>query len=146
MVIVIAHELFLALLSVQNIIKIFKTLGCLPSREVFWVVPIGSFCPKFYYYFIFILQTRKDQKWDHMKMSFDYFQIQKWMLQEVFFFLSFFCKSFYIAFYPCYVSVCKNLQKTIVLSSGPFLQVFTFTIQCICNLGWSESSPSDAIP
>ena len=33
-----------------------------------------------------------------------------------------------------YVSICKDLQKTIVLSSGPFLQVVTFRMQCICNL------------
>ena len=30
-----------------------------------------------------ILQTRMDQRRDHMKMNFDYFQIQKWMLQTV---------------------------------------------------------------
>ena len=65
--------------------------------------------------------------------------------KQVFFFLSF-AKTLYIFFYPSYVSICKDLQKTIVLSSGPFLQVFTFTIQCICNLWWSESSPSEAIP
>ena len=27
-----------------------------------------------------------------------------------------------------------DMQKPIVLSSGPFIQIFTFTIQCICNL------------
>ena len=65
---------------------------------------------------------------------------------KIFFFLSFFIlQKLYIVFYPSYVSICKDLQKTIVLSSGPFLQVFTFTIQCICNLWWSESSPSEAI-
>ena len=49
--------------------------------------------------------------------------------------LSFFLlQKMYIVFYPSYVSISKDLQKTIVLSSGPFLQVFTFTIQCICNL------------
>ena len=37
-------------------------------------------------------------------------------------------KIFYLVFYPSYVSICKDLQKTIVLSSGPFLQAFTFTI------------------
>ena len=30
-----------------------------------------------------ILQTRIDQRGDHMKMIFDYFQLQKWMLQKV---------------------------------------------------------------
>ena len=30
-----------------------------------------------------ILQTRIDQRGDHMKMNFDYFQIQKWMLKTV---------------------------------------------------------------
>ena len=63
-----------------------------------------------------------------------------------FFFSFFLLQKFYIVFYSSYVSICKDLQKTIVLSSGPFRQVFTFTIQCICNLWWSESSPSEAIP
>ena len=39
-----------------------------------------------------------------------------------------------------------DLQKSIVLSSGPFLQIFTFTIQCICSLWRIESSPWEAIP
>ena len=30
-----------------------------------------------------ILQARMDQTGDHMKMNFEYFQIQKWMLQTV---------------------------------------------------------------
>ena len=30
-----------------------------------------------------ILQTKMDQTVDHMKMNFEYFQIQKWMLQTV---------------------------------------------------------------
>ena len=49
-------------------------------------------------------------------------------------FLSFFrLEKLYIAFfYPSYVSICKDLQKTIVLSSGPLMQIVTFTIQCIC--------------
>ena len=51
-----------------------------------------------------------------------------------FFFFFFLLQKFYIVFYSSYVSICKDLQKTIVLSSGPFRQVFTFTIQCICNL------------
>ena len=61
------------------------------------------------------------------------------------FFPFFLLQKFYIVFYPSYVSICKDLQKTIVLPSDPFLQIFTFTIQCICNLWWIESSPSEAI-
>ena len=30
-----------------------------------------------------ILQTRIDQRWDHMKMNFEYFQMKKWMLQTI---------------------------------------------------------------
>ena len=63
-----------------------------------------------------------------------------------FFFPFFLLHEFYIVFYSSYVSIYKDLQKTIVLSSGPFLQVFTFTIQYICNLWWSESCPSEAMP
>ena len=55
-------------------------------------------------------------------------------------------QKFYIVFCSSYVSICKDLQKTIVLSSGHFLQVFAFTIQCISNLWWSENSPSETIP
>ena len=29
-----------------------------------------------------ILQTRMDQRGNHMKMNFDYFQMQKWMVQK----------------------------------------------------------------
>ena len=29
-----------------------------------------------------ILQTKTDQGRDHMKMNFDYFQIEKWILQS----------------------------------------------------------------
>ena len=65
----------------------------------------------------------------------------------IFTFFSFFLlQIFYGVFYPSYVSICKDLQKTVVFSLGSFLQVFTFTVQCICNLWWSESSPSEAIP
>ena len=56
------------------------------------------------------------------------------LIFAIFFFSFFLLQKFYIVFYSNYVSICKDLQKTIVLSSGPFLQVFTFTIQCICNL------------
>ena len=53
----------------------------------------------------------------------------------IFTFFSFFLlQIFYIVFYPSYVSICKDRQKTIVLSSGSFLQVFTFTVQYVCNL------------
>ena len=51
--------------------------GCLLSRKVWWVVRIGSFFPKLRYF------TRMDQRRDHVKVNFDYFQIQKWMLQTV---------------------------------------------------------------
>ena len=64
------------------------------------------------------------------------------ILLAVFFYFFSFAKMFYIIFYPSYVSICKDLQKTIVLPSGPFLQLFTFTIH-ICNLWWSKSSPSE---
>ena len=37
-------------------------------------------------------------------------------------------------FYPSYVSICENLQKTIALSSGSFMLIDTFTIQCICKM------------
>ena len=62
------------------------------------------------------------------------------------FFLFFLLQKLDIVFYSSYVSILKNLQKTIVLSSGLYPQVFTFTIQCICNLWWTESSPLEAIP
>ena len=38
-------------------------------------------------------------------------------------------QKFYIVFCPSYESIGKKPRKTIVLSSGPFLQVFTVTIQ-----------------
>ena len=56
------------------------------------------------------------------------------------FFLSFFWKYLTWIFYYSYASICKDLQKTTVLLSGPFMQIFTFSIQCICNLWWFESS------
>ena len=48
-------------------------------------------------------------------------------------FLSF-AKILHSFFYNGHVSICKDLQKTIVLSLDPFMQMFTFTIQCISNL------------
>ena len=72
---------------------------------------------------------------------------QQSLSRRLLFFFSFFLlQKFYIVFYSSYASTCKDLQKTIVLSSGPFRQVFTFTIQCICNLWWNEGSRSEAIP
>ena len=55
-----------------------------------------------------------------------------WMWLLSFFFLSF--PKILHSFCLGYVSICNDLQKMIALSSGPFLQVFTFTMQCICNL------------
>ena len=43
-----------------------------------------------------------------------------------YFFPFFLLQKFYIIFYPSYVSIYKDLQKTVVLSSGTLLQVFTF--------------------
>ena len=57
-----------------------------------------------------------------------------------------FAKVLYSFFITVYLSICKDRQKTIILLSGPFLQIFTFTIQCICNLWWIESSLSETIP
>ena len=39
----------------------------------------------------------------------------------------FLLQRFYIVFYYSCVTNCKEMQKTIVLSSGPFMQIFTFT-------------------
>ena len=40
---------------------------------------------------------------------------------RLYFFFSFFLwQKFYIVFHSSYASICKDLQKTIVLSSGPF--------------------------
>ena len=47
---------------------------------------------------------------------------------------------FYIAFLS---KLFKYLQKTIFLSAGLFMQIVTFTIQCMHNLWWIESSPSE---
>ena len=64
----------------QNIIWIFRNLRVSPVRKVWQVVRFGSFCPKLR---VFLWQTRIDQRGDHIKMTFDYIQIQKWMLQTV---------------------------------------------------------------
>ena len=64
-----------------------------------------------------------------------YLSTEEKLIKLIYLFFPFFLlQKLYIAFYSSYVSICKDLQKTIVLSSGPFLQVFTFTRQCICNL------------
>ena len=52
------------------------TSGCLLLRKVWCAVRIGSFIRNWG-----ILQTRMEQSGDQMKMNFDYFQIQKWMLE-----------------------------------------------------------------
>ena len=54
------------------------------------------------------------------------------LLMSTFFF--FLLQQFYIVFDTIYGIICKDLQKMIVLSSDPFMQIFTFTIQCIRNL------------
>ena len=54
------------------------TSGCLLSKKVWWVVRIGSFGQNWG-----ILQTRLDQRVEHIKMNFNYFQIQKWILHTV---------------------------------------------------------------
>ena len=46
--------------------------GWVLSRKVWCVVRMGSFSQN-----SAILQTRMDQRGDHMKISLDYFQIQK---------------------------------------------------------------------
>ena len=43
------------------------------------------------------------------------------LIVSTFFFPFFLLQKIYIAFYPSSVSICKDLQKTIILSSGPFL-------------------------
>ena len=64
------------LLTLQNIIRILVTLGCLLSRKVRWAVRSDSFCPKWG-----ILQIRMDQRGEPHQNEFDYFQIERWMLQ-----------------------------------------------------------------
>ena len=56
------------------------TSGCLLSRKVLWAVWSGSFCPKLRY---FADQNGPKGGPENGKMDFDYFQIQKWMLQIV---------------------------------------------------------------
>ena len=69
----IFHELipFLAPLGDKAQYKFLVTSECLLSTKTWGTVGIGSFCPK--------LKARMDQMGDHMKMNFDYFQMQKWM-------------------------------------------------------------------
>lgn len=52
------------------------TLGCQNSRKVWQDSESVAFAQSWR-----ILQTRVSQSGDHMKMSFDNSQIQKWMLQ-----------------------------------------------------------------
>ena len=53
--------------------------GCLLSRKLWWAVLIGSFCPKLRYF----TDQNEPKRDGHMKMDFDYFQIQKWTFQTV---------------------------------------------------------------
>ena len=82
---IIVHELETKKMGVwlervdKTYYRFLVTSGCLLSRKVWWAVWIGSFWPKNWD----ILQTRLDQKGDHMKMNFEFFQIQKWILQTV---------------------------------------------------------------
>ena len=46
----------------------------------------------------------------------------------IYFLFPSFAKILHSVFYSSYVSICKDLQKTMVLLPGPFMQVFTFTI------------------
>ena len=55
-----------------------ESSGCILSRKVWWAVRSGSFAQNWG-----ILQTRMDQRVDHMKINFYYFQILKWMLETV---------------------------------------------------------------
>ena len=64
----------------QNIISIFRNLRVSPFQKSmrgcsnWWLLPkIEGF----------LWQTRIDQRGDLIKMTFDYIQIQKWMLQTV---------------------------------------------------------------
>ena len=111
------------------------------AKEVLAQVLSCEFCKIFKNTF-----SQSTSGWLLLLCKIRYLNLDKALLFFSFFFFLSFAKFFYIVFYLSYVSICKDLQKTIVLSSGPFLQVFTFTIQCICNLWWSESSPSEAIP
>ena len=70
---------FLAPLGEQNIIWIFVTSGCLLSRIKYdGLSESVAFAQNWG-----ILQTRMDQRRNHMKMNFDNFQRQKWVLQTL---------------------------------------------------------------
>ena len=58
------------------IIGILAISACLLSVRVWWLSKLVAFAKN-----RGILQTRIDQNGDHMKINFDYFQIQKWMWQ-----------------------------------------------------------------
>ena len=76
----IVHELifFLTLLWEQNIIWIFGNLRVTFLEKCDELSKLVAFAQNWG-----ILQTRMDQRGEHMKMNFDYFQIPKWMLQTV---------------------------------------------------------------
>ena len=52
--------------------------GFLLSRKVWWELQFVSFCTKFRYF-----EDQNGQNGDHMKINFDYIQIQKWMSRKV---------------------------------------------------------------
>ena len=81
-----------------------------------------------------ILQTRMDQRGDHIKTNFDYFQIKKWMLQTVR--AEKLDKKIVviglISMFPTWVMVCKLSKKVHFLQfcadlSKKFKSVETFT-------------------
>ena len=75
----IVHELipFLAPLWKQNIIWIFSNLRVFNFLKKYdGISKLVAFTQNWG-----ILQTKMDQKGYHKKMNFEYFQIQKWMLE-----------------------------------------------------------------
>ena len=70
-----AETFFWLLLGDKTKYGFLVTSRCLLFRKVWWTVRIVSFRG--------LLQTRMERKGDHIKMNFDYFQIQKWMWQIV---------------------------------------------------------------
>ena len=70
--------LFLAPLEEQNIIWIFSNLEVSTLQKSMMLSELLAFAQNWG-----ILQTRMDQRGDHIKTNFNYFQIKKWMLQTV---------------------------------------------------------------
>ena len=82
------------------------TSGCLVSRKVWWVSEVVAFSQNWG-----TLQTRMDQRGDHIKMNFDYFQIRKWMLQTVREQLEKNGVIFLVSMFSSRVMVCKLYKK-----------------------------------